>query len=186
MQNLVGEYNASFTSCHRRQLHCDLEQLEQDFPYWKRLHGFWRTLPNFNPYTASSEPGQDLAAKALALVQNRGAADEDTNSLSNPNDDTSPSPAADIGDHTTGDNPDTEELAGNVSLSLLFLMFAHFLFRMMNWGPSVAMSKARPLPSHLSAIAHFKQSVDQRQHKVRLCPNRARLLYPRPNYLLPT
>jgi hypothetical protein len=49
-----------------------IEQLEQDFPYWKRLHGFWRTLPNFNPYTASSEPGQDLASEALALVQGRG------------------------------------------------------------------------------------------------------------------
>jgi hypothetical protein len=49
-----------------------LEQLEQDFPYWKRLHGFWRTLPNFNPYTASSEPGQDLASEALALIQGRG------------------------------------------------------------------------------------------------------------------
>lgn len=47
------------------------EQLEQEFPFWKRLHGFWRTLPNFNPYTASSEPGQDLAADALALIHGR-------------------------------------------------------------------------------------------------------------------
>ncbi|KAH9974182.1 hypothetical protein BGW80DRAFT_1128570, partial [Lactifluus volemus] len=45
-----------------------VEQLEQDFPYWKRLHSFWCTLPNFNPYTTSLEPGQDLAAEALALV----------------------------------------------------------------------------------------------------------------------
>ena len=29
-------------------------------------------LPNFNPYTASSEPGQDLAADALALIHGRG------------------------------------------------------------------------------------------------------------------
>ncbi|KAF8464983.1 hypothetical protein DFH94DRAFT_614722, partial [Russula ochroleuca] len=36
-----------------------LEKLSVDFPYWKRLHGFWHTLPNFNPYTALSEPGQD-------------------------------------------------------------------------------------------------------------------------------
>jgi hypothetical protein len=49
-----------------------LELLEQDFPYWKRLHGFWRTLPNFNPYMASSEPGQDLAGEALALLQTKG------------------------------------------------------------------------------------------------------------------
>ena len=48
------------------------EQLEQEFRFWKRLHGFWRTLPNFNPYTASSEPGQDLAADALALIHGRG------------------------------------------------------------------------------------------------------------------
>ncbi|KAF8222864.1 hypothetical protein L208DRAFT_1381681 [Tricholoma matsutake] len=46
-----------------------LEQLEQDFPYWKHLHGFWCTLPNFNPYIALSEPGQDLAAEMLVLVQ---------------------------------------------------------------------------------------------------------------------
>ena len=48
-----------------------LEQLEQEFTFWKRLHGFWRTLPNSNPYTASSEPGQDLAADALALINGR-------------------------------------------------------------------------------------------------------------------
>ncbi|KAF8235111.1 hypothetical protein L208DRAFT_1169058, partial [Tricholoma matsutake] len=45
-----------------------IEQLEQDFPFWKRLHGFWRMLPNFNTHTASSEFGQDLAANALALI----------------------------------------------------------------------------------------------------------------------
>lgn len=52
------------------------EQLEQEFPFWKRLHGFWRTLPNFNPYTASSEPGQDLVADALALIHGRGQDNE--------------------------------------------------------------------------------------------------------------
>ena len=63
-----------FTVAHAKNFF--LEQLEQEFPFWKRLHGFWRTLPNFNPYTASSEPGQDLAADALALIQGRGQDNE--------------------------------------------------------------------------------------------------------------
>ena len=65
--NLIGEFMVPSLA----HAYCFLEQLEQDFPYWKRLHGFWRTLPNFNPYTASSEPGQDLAGEALALLQTR-------------------------------------------------------------------------------------------------------------------
>jgi hypothetical protein len=32
------------------------------------LHGFWCTLPNFNPYTVSSDPGQDLADEALSVL----------------------------------------------------------------------------------------------------------------------
>jgi hypothetical protein len=32
------------------------------------LHGYWRTLPNFNPYTVTSDPGQDLAAEALTVL----------------------------------------------------------------------------------------------------------------------
>jgi hypothetical protein len=76
--NLIGQlaffYIPSESTAHAYRFP---ELLEQDFPYWKRLHGFWRTLPNFNPYTVSSEPGQDLAAEALALVQGRGQNDED-------------------------------------------------------------------------------------------------------------
>jgi hypothetical protein len=70
LSNLIG----LFLSLAVAYANCSffLEQLEQEFPFWKRLHGFWRTLPNFNPYTASSEPGQDLAADALALIQGRG------------------------------------------------------------------------------------------------------------------
>jgi hypothetical protein len=63
-----------FTVAHAKNLF--LEQLEQEFPFWKRLHGFWQTLPNFNPYTASSEPGQDLAADVLALIWGRGQDNE--------------------------------------------------------------------------------------------------------------
>ena len=37
-----------------------LEQLELEFLFWKHLHGLWQTLLNFNPYTALSEPGQDV------------------------------------------------------------------------------------------------------------------------------
>jgi hypothetical protein len=32
------------------------------------LHGFWRTLPNFNPYTVTSDPGQGLADEALGVL----------------------------------------------------------------------------------------------------------------------
>ncbi|KAH9052850.1 hypothetical protein EDB87DRAFT_1549759, partial [Lactarius vividus] len=38
------------------------------FPIWERLHGFWHTLPSFNPYAVSSEPGQDLEGKALGVL----------------------------------------------------------------------------------------------------------------------
>ena len=34
-------------------------------------------LPNFNPYTASSEPRQDLATDALALINGRGPGPQD-------------------------------------------------------------------------------------------------------------
>ena len=47
------------------------EQLEQEFPFWRCLHGFWCVLPNFNPYTASSESRQDLAGNTLALIHGR-------------------------------------------------------------------------------------------------------------------
>jgi hypothetical protein len=40
----------------------------QNFKWWPRLHGYWRTLPNFNPYTVTSDPGQDLAEEALAVL----------------------------------------------------------------------------------------------------------------------
>lgn len=45
------------------------EKKLEEFPYWKDLHGFWRTLPNFNPHTVSSEPGQDLEAEATEFLQ---------------------------------------------------------------------------------------------------------------------
>ncbi|KAH9023020.1 hypothetical protein EDB84DRAFT_1254982, partial [Lactarius hengduanensis] len=38
------------------------------FPVWERLHGFWRTLPSFNPHAVSSEPGQDLETEAFGIL----------------------------------------------------------------------------------------------------------------------
>lgn len=43
-------------------------ELKQEFPYWRRLYGFWRTLLNFNPHTVSPEPGQDLEGEAMAHI----------------------------------------------------------------------------------------------------------------------
>ena len=52
------------------------EKETQNFKWWPRLHGYWRTLPNFNPYTVSSDPGQDLADEALSvLMGGRGHGD---------------------------------------------------------------------------------------------------------------
>ena len=46
------------------------EKLKSDYklPEWELLHGFWRTIPNFNPHMVSSEPSQDLGAKAQDLL----------------------------------------------------------------------------------------------------------------------
>ena len=41
----------------------------KDFPYWECLYGYWHTLPNFNPLTVTSKPGQDLENGALKLFQ---------------------------------------------------------------------------------------------------------------------
>lgn len=47
-----------------------LDQLiiDHKLPVWERLHGLWKTLPNFNPIVASSEPGQDLEGQARELL----------------------------------------------------------------------------------------------------------------------
>jgi hypothetical protein len=50
-----------------------LDQLISDhkFPIWSRLHGFWRTLPNYNPFLANSGSGQDLDDEFQRLVFSR-------------------------------------------------------------------------------------------------------------------
>ncbi|KAH9048859.1 hypothetical protein EDB84DRAFT_1556532 [Lactarius hengduanensis] len=45
-----------------------LDKLLADFPYWEHLHGFWRTLPSFNPHTVLSEPSQDLQDEAIGVL----------------------------------------------------------------------------------------------------------------------
>jgi hypothetical protein len=56
------------------------EKETEHFKWWPRLHGLWRTLPNFNPYTVSSEPGQDLAGEALSVLLG-GHGHENTDSV---------------------------------------------------------------------------------------------------------
>ena len=81
-------------------------------------------LPNFNPYTASSEPGQDLAAEAFTFIQNQGAPGDKDSDLSDDHGDTSLSAANNIS-NPDEDNPSTEEHTQNVNFSLLFLTFSH-------------------------------------------------------------
>ncbi|KAH9061039.1 hypothetical protein EDB87DRAFT_1542508, partial [Lactarius vividus] len=45
-----------------------LDKLLIGFPVWERLHGFWHTLPSFNPHVVSSEPGQDLEGDAIGVL----------------------------------------------------------------------------------------------------------------------
>ena len=42
--------------------------LKHNLPIWECLHGFWRTLPNYNPYTVSSDPSQDIEGEAQELL----------------------------------------------------------------------------------------------------------------------
>ncbi|KAH9024671.1 hypothetical protein EDB84DRAFT_1440628 [Lactarius hengduanensis] len=59
--------------CKYREVNLELgrtgaDKLLSGFPAWKRLHGFWRTLPSFNPHSVSSEPGQDLEGDAMETL----------------------------------------------------------------------------------------------------------------------
>ena len=47
---------------------------QSKFPYWERLHGFWQTLPNFNPQTFSSDPGQQIGAEMEELIMTQDQA----------------------------------------------------------------------------------------------------------------
>lgn len=41
-----------------------IEQINAHFPWYTRLHQLWEKLPNCNPTTSSSKPGQSLSEEA--------------------------------------------------------------------------------------------------------------------------
>lgn len=43
--------------------------MQEEFPYWEHLHGYWHTLPNYNPLTVASMPDQDLEGGVLELFK---------------------------------------------------------------------------------------------------------------------
>jgi hypothetical protein len=54
----------------------DSDACRMKFPYWERLHGFWRTLPNYNPLSISSDPGQAIDERMMGFVP-KGIANAD-------------------------------------------------------------------------------------------------------------
>jgi hypothetical protein len=71
--NIIGTLK-SYTTMTSNLISCTTDKETQNFKWWPRLHGFWRTLPNFNPYTVTSGPGQDLAGEAYSVLM--GGRDE--------------------------------------------------------------------------------------------------------------
>ncbi|KAH9009594.1 hypothetical protein EDB84DRAFT_1446209, partial [Lactarius hengduanensis] len=58
-----------------------LETLLSNFPVWECLHGFWHTLPSFNPHEVSSEPRQDLESDAAGVLFGNQDKGEDANGV---------------------------------------------------------------------------------------------------------
>jgi hypothetical protein len=48
-----------------------LAKIQSEFPFFSRLHGFWRSIPSFNPHIVSSHHGQDLQGEAQELLFSR-------------------------------------------------------------------------------------------------------------------
>ncbi|TRM56844.1 hypothetical protein BD626DRAFT_413020 [Schizophyllum amplum] len=46
----------------------------RDFPFWRQLHGWWVTLPNFNPYTTTSDQAQNHTKAAVEATGYYGGA----------------------------------------------------------------------------------------------------------------
>jgi hypothetical protein len=66
--NIIGTSNSCILRCFLCKPNPIVEKETQNFKWWPRLHGYWRRLPNFNPYTVTSDPGQDLADEALSVL----------------------------------------------------------------------------------------------------------------------
>jgi len=49
----------------------DSAKYESKFPYWTHLHGFWQTLPNFNPQPLSSDCGQEIGDEMKEFITDR-------------------------------------------------------------------------------------------------------------------
>lgn len=45
-----------------------IAKIANEFPEFPRLHGFWRSIPSFNPHVVSSHPDQEFEADAAALL----------------------------------------------------------------------------------------------------------------------
>jgi hypothetical protein len=66
--NIIGMLNLHYDVYCAKLTDYTTEKETQNFKWWPRLHGYWRTLPNFNPYTVTSDPGQDLGEEALSVL----------------------------------------------------------------------------------------------------------------------
>jgi hypothetical protein len=42
--------------------------VEHDFPWFPHLHGYWQSIPSFNPHPASTQLGQNLQSDAQELL----------------------------------------------------------------------------------------------------------------------
>jgi hypothetical protein len=68
--NLIGEILALI----KIPLTARAEKIQQSFPHWDELHGFWCELPNYNPIGVSNATGGvHHSAKAEALFWKKGS-----------------------------------------------------------------------------------------------------------------
>jgi hypothetical protein len=68
--NLISEIFASI----KIPLTARAEKIQQSFPHWDDLHGFWCELPNYNPIGVSNATGGvNHGAKAEALFRKKGS-----------------------------------------------------------------------------------------------------------------